>query len=215
MNNTNDLQVSFTRSPTQARGRVRREKMLQAAAELLREKDLDEITFNEVAKRAEIPIGSAYYFYDNLMDLYAALTKKLGAELLERHSEPMVADDIKQWEDIIAIACKRGKEFYDKHPEARQLMIGGKTPPELKRSDRDNDISIVTVLNNHLSHHFELPNIPNVQDILFYTVEIVDLFLCLSMLRHNCVTQEMVEEGCRAGVSYLRTYLPSVLPKAN
>ena len=70
------------RSPgTQARGRERREKMLRAATELLSEKELSEISFNDVAALAGIPKGSAYHFYANVMELYAELTEQLGADV--------------------------------------------------------------------------------------------------------------------------------------
>lgn len=214
MNDTNEITVVSRRSATQARGRARREKLLQTAAELLGEKELEEITFNEVAQRAEIPKGSAYHFYANVMDLYSALTEQIGADLLECLAAPLGDREIKRWEDVIAALCKRTEEFYGERPEARQLLIGGKTPPQYKRTDRDNDLRIGGVVKTHLAQHFKLPSIPNELDVLFYAVEIIDLLYCLSMIRHNCITEEMGEEAIRAGVAYLRTYLPEILPRA-
>jgi len=213
MNDTNEITVVSRRSATQARGRARREKLLQTAAELLGEKELEEITFNEVAQRAEIPKGSAYHFYANVMDLYSALTEQIGADLLATLSAPIDSDQVKRWEDVLAELCRRTEQFYDQRPDARQLLIGGKTPPQYKSTDRENDRRIGALLKHQLSQHFKLPSIPNELDVLYYAVSIIDLIYCLSMIRHNHITEEMGEEAVRAGVAYLRTYLPEILPR--
>lgn len=209
-----EITVVSRRPVTQARGRARREKLLQAAAELLAEKDLDEITFNDVAKHAGIPKGSAYHFYANVMDLYSALTAEIGAELYAYLSDDPEEGPIRNWEDVIVAMCRRAEDFYLDRPAARQLFLGGKTPPQYKRSDRENDKRIGLMLKSKLEKHFELPKIPKELDVFFHTMEIVDLMYCLSVIRHERITEEMGEEAIRAGVAYLRTYLPEILPKA-
>ncbi len=64
-----------------------------------------------------------------------------------------------------------------------------------------------------IKQHFELPDIPRVAEIFYYSVEIVDLFLMLSMLQHDRITKEMANEGKLAAHAYLRAYLPSKLPR--
>jgi AcrR family transcriptional regulator len=197
---------------TQARGRERREKMLRAATELLSEKELSEISFNDVAALAGIPKGSAYHFYANVMELYAALTEQLGAELFECLSPAIPKRQVSCWEDVIKVLCKRVEQYYAQRPGARKLLVGGETPPQFKRSDRDNDRRLGALIKSHLAAHFQLPVIPNDLDVFFYAVEIVDLFYCLSMIRHNRITEAMGEEAILAGIAYLRSYLPAILP---
>lgn len=212
MKNSN-ISPSSHRSFTQARGRARRAQLLQAAAGLLRKKELEEISFNEIAQHAKIPKGSAYHFYTNVMDLYAALTEQFGADLIAHLSPTIKIKKAECWKDIFAASCRRVEEFYDHRPDARQLLIGGKTPPQLKRSDRENDRRIGAVLKGHFEKYFELPSLPNEPDVFFYAVEIVDLMYCLSMIRHNRITEEMGQEAIRAGVAYLSLYLPDILPR--
>ncbi len=210
----NDLNTVISQRPaTQARGRARRERLLKAAAEVLAEKDLDDITFNEVAQRARIPKGSAYHFYANVMELYSALTDKIGDDLIEYLQPPYPGQEVKIWEDIVRMICKRAEQFYRERPDARELLIGGKTPPQYKRSDRENDRLIGAELKKMFEMYYVLPSIPNELDVFFYTIEIIDLFYCLSMIRHNEVTEEMGEEAILAATSYLRNYLPVVLPR--
>lgn len=214
MDDSNRVTVVSRQPGTQARGRARREKMLRAATELLAKKELSEISFNEVAALAGIPKGSAYHFYANVMDLYAALTEQLGAELLECLSPAIPGQQVSCWEDVIRVLCKRAEQYYEQRPEARKLLIGGETPPQFKRSDRENDRRVGALIKGHLAAHFQLPSIPNDLDVFFYAVEIVDLFYCLSMIRHNRVTEQMGEEAILAGTAYLRSYLPAILPSA-
>lgn len=213
MSKTNSTTVVSQRPTTQARGRARRERLLQAAAELLSEKEIDEITFNEVSQRAGIPNGSAYHFYANVMEIYSALTEKIGTDLFNYLQPPHPPEAVNNWEDVIRLSCRRAERFYAERPEARQLLIGGKTPPQYKRSDRENDRLLGQQIKTQIAAHFHLPSIPNELDVFFYSVEIIDLFYCLSMIRHKEITPEMGDEACLAGVAYLRTYLPAVLPR--
>jgi AcrR family transcriptional regulator len=199
------------RSGTQARGRARRDLLLNAAAELLAEKELEEITFNEVAQHAGVPKGSAYHFYANISDVYSALTKRIGEELLECLAQPLEGHSLKRWEDAIEVFCDRAVTFYAERPDARQLLIGGKTPPQYKRTDRENDRRIGELMLNYLDLFFDVPKMPNREDILFFTVEIIDLMYCLSMIHHNHITPSMAAEAKRAGIAYLRSYLPAEL----
>jgi hypothetical protein len=63
-----------------------------------------------------------------------------------------------------------------------------------------------------ISRHFELKNFKNSREVFFYAVEIVDLMMSLSVIRHGVITRKMLNEAQTAGRSYLREYLPDVLP---
>jgi AcrR family transcriptional regulator len=69
---------SSSSSPTagvrrQARGRARMESILDAAEQLIAEVGYDEMSTNEVARRAGISPGSLYQFFGNKADLLAGL----------------------------------------------------------------------------------------------------------------------------------------------
>lgn len=198
---------------TQARGRARRESLLNSAAALLIEKDLEDITFLDIAEHANIPKGSAYHFYANIMDLYSALTARIGEDLYNCLAQPITDQSISHWHDVCNNMIDRSVAFYEASPAARQLLIGGKTPPQFKRADRDNDRRLGALLKQHLETYFVLPQIPNELDVFFYAVEIIDLMFVLSMLRENDITEAMTAEAKRAARAYLETYLPRELPR--
>jgi AcrR family transcriptional regulator len=62
-------------TPLQARGKERVRVILAAALDLFKEKGLEETTTNDIAQRAQIPIGSLYRYYPNKDAIVVALTE--------------------------------------------------------------------------------------------------------------------------------------------
>ena len=197
-----------------ARGIERRRRLLDAARSVLAERDLDQISLGDVAARANVPKGSAYHFYDDIQDLYAALLVSLQEELIEVLSQPL-RGRFRRWQDVVTSLTKRGAAFYMGNPAARQLQIGPKTPPVLKLHDRRSDIAIAKLYEEHIASVFELPPIANRSRLFYRAVEIADLMFCLSMLEHGSVTKDMCREADRAASAYLSSYLPAALPYRN
>jgi AcrR family transcriptional regulator len=189
------------------RGKQRREALLRAAYDLLCERPLEEITFIDIADKAEIPEGSAYHFFANRFDIFSALARKLSDLFIEAHRRPVPASRRKHWKALAEYFVDVGVKVYTDNPPARQLLIGGKTPPEVKQADRLNDRSISIVMHEVFSHYFELPDTSEMRDAFYYFIEITDLVLTLSMIEHGTITAAMVREAKRAGTGYLSTYL--------
>lgn len=61
--------------PSQARGKERVRQILAAALELFKERGLDEVTTNDIADRARVPIGSLYRYFPNKDSILVALTE--------------------------------------------------------------------------------------------------------------------------------------------
>jgi AcrR family transcriptional regulator len=79
----------------QARGRARIESILDAAEQLVAEVGYDEMSTNEVARRAGISPGSLYQFFRNKADLLAALLDRYTAQfdgMWDERIAPVAAD---------------------------------------------------------------------------------------------------------------------------
>lgn len=61
--------------PLQARGKERVRVILAAALDLFKERGLEEVTTNDIAAQAKIPIGSLYRYYPNKDAIIVALTE--------------------------------------------------------------------------------------------------------------------------------------------
>lgn len=200
------------KSSLRVRGIERRQKLMASARELLETRELDALSLGDVAARADVPKGSAYHFYADIKDLYSALLAQIEEEMLVEHREP-ITGAVRSWQDIIRIMIERGARYFEKDAAARQLLIGPKTPPELKMQDRRSDHALAKVFEEQVAALFELPEIDNRSVIFFRALEIVDLMFCLSMIEHKSITPEMNREAIRAAIAYLESYFPKKIPK--
>ncbi len=203
--------IAATRSPTQARGRLRRQILLAAARELLETHDLDALSLADVAAHAGVPKASAYHFYANVHQLYGDLSRVIAVELREDQFQP-IETAVAGWQDVMAAAIERGAAFFNASTAARQLILGPKSPPEIKRSDRQADYELARSIQAQIGLRFILPELPGRDDLFFRAVEIADLMFCLSVLDHDRITDAMLDEARKAAVAYLGLYLPSILP---
>jgi AcrR family transcriptional regulator len=197
-----------------ARGIERRAILLESARALLAERELDEVSLGDVAAQAGVPKSSAYHFYADIQDLFAALLVLMQGELIRVLSQPL-RGRFRMWPDVVTALTNRGAAFYMANPAARQLQIGPKTPPALKLHDRHSDIAIARLHEEHIASIFELPPIANRSHLFYRAVEIADLMFCLSMLEHGSLTKDMCREAGRAASAYLAIYLPATLPYRN
>lgn len=69
--------------PSQARGQERVRLILIAALDLFKERGFEEVTTNDIAERAEIPIGSLYRYYPNKEAIIVALTELYAEDVGE------------------------------------------------------------------------------------------------------------------------------------
>ena len=148
------------------------------------------------------------------MDLYVHLIAVLGEEMLADVRRPLRGRPPAAWTDVVAALVRRGARYFDRHRDARQLLISPKTPPQLKLRDRQSDRRIANLFEAQIESRFVLPARPDRTAIFFRAVEIADLMFSLSMLEHGSITPAMTEEAVCAVNGYLCSHFPRVLPPA-
>ena len=187
-----------------AKGRQRREQLIDAAASLLERHTPDALSLKDIAARAGIPVGSAYHFFSNANDVFAALAQRFGDTLFEVLEAPY-PDQADSWQTVLGVAIERAAQLYRGHPAYQQLILGGKAPPDIKLADRVHDQQIGHLLLRVVPGHEDMPE--GAVDRFFFATEIVDLMFTLSVMRHGTMTEEMVNEAKLACVGYLGEYL--------
>ena len=198
----------------QTRGVLRREALVNAAITLLSENNPQEISFKQIANLAQVPEGSAYHFYANKYDLFVDVAKKMSHLFREKQSQA-IKRNVETWHDVMDALTDRGAEIYRQNPVAQELLIGSKTPPEIKQLDRENDREIAKIMIDRFSEKFQLPEFDDFENVMFWVIELTDLMFGLSVREHGFIHDRYVEEAKRVARGYLSTYLPPVLPLAN
>lgn len=193
-------------------GKYRREALLRAAYDLLCEHALEDITFLDIAGKAEIPEGSAYHFFANRYDVFMALSDELNMGFVELVTGPVPARYRRTWQDLVRYQLTRVARLYNDTPPARKLLIGGTTPPVFQQQERIRERMAGQVSFEVYAGYFEMPELPNPRDIFFYYVELTHVLFSLSVIEHDRITKPMLDEAVRAGIAYLGTYLPDTLP---
>jgi AcrR family transcriptional regulator len=92
-------------TPSQARGKERVRMILVAALELFQQYGLEEVTTNDIAAQAKIPIGSLYRYYPNKDAIIVALTQLYTDDLAK------IFDDISKhpflphlsWDEVLLL----------------------------------------------------------------------------------------------------------------
>jgi len=207
MSNRQKIGLRKAPSATRKRGRERRKLLLKAAYDLLCVRPVEDISFRDIADEAGVPEGSAYHFFANRFDVFSALAEELSDQFIEAHRRKVPPSRRKSWQALAEHLVDVGAKVYAANPPARQLLIGGKTPPEVKQADRLNDRAVGHVMYDVFGEHFELPETEEMRKAFYYFIEITDLIFTLSVIEHGEITAEMLAEAKRAGIGYLGTYL--------
>ena len=205
---SNRQKIGLRKQPvvTRAPGRKRRKALLDATYDLLCEKDIEDVSFRDIARRAKVPEGSAYHFFANRFDVFSALGKTLSDQFAKAHEKPVHASKRRTWQQLAGHLVDVGAAVYASNPPARQLLIGGKTPPEVKQADRINDRAVGDAMHRSFSRYFAIPDTVEMRNAFYYFIEITDLIFTLSIIEFGEITPAMLAEAKRAGVAYLVTY---------
>lgn len=194
------------------RGKHRREALLRAAYDLLCEHPLEEITFLDIAERADVPEGSAYHFFANRYDVFMALSDELNLLFVDLVWQPIPPRHRRSWQAMVRFQLDRVATLYNETPPARKLLIGGTTPPVFQEQERIRERRAGLVTYEVFNTYFELPEIPRPRDVFFYYIELTHVMFSLSVVRHDRIVKSMLDEATRVGIAYLGLYLPETLP---
>ncbi|GAA2265745.1 TetR family transcriptional regulator [Nonomuraea roseoviolacea subsp. roseoviolacea] len=95
---------TLRRRPAQRRSLERVERMLDECAVLLDEVGYEALTTKEVARRAEVPIGTFYQFFPDKQGLVRALARRNLDAFLRRITERLPQATLDHWTDLIDLA---------------------------------------------------------------------------------------------------------------
>jgi AcrR family transcriptional regulator len=197
---------------TQRRGDQRRERLLEAAGDLVQRRPLAEVTYAAICARAGVPPSSAYHFYPDLDAVFRALLETGRAGFDAALTRPLRPADRRCWQAVVECLVGRAARYNRSHPVAARLAIGGEAPPQLKRLDRDADRVRAGLALEVLESLFVVPRIRHKQQVAFVATEIVDAVFTTSMIEEGRLTSAYVTLAKHAAVGFLARYFGPSLP---
>ena len=140
--------ASLRTMPTQARGKDKLARMLDAADRIVASEGADAITTTRIATEAGISIGSVYRYLPHRGAIIEALAQHyLG--LLEDQLESLIAGlESGSWGqvDLVGDAIDAFAEFYRAHPGFRALWFGRHLTAQTQELDRAHKLRMATRL---------------------------------------------------------------------
>jgi len=197
---------------TQRRGDQRRERLLRAARELIARLPLGAVTYAGVCARAGVPASSAHHFYPDLDAVFRALLEANRAALDAALMRPLRARDTRSWQAIVGCLVDRAARFHRAHPVGAKLAIGGATPPQIKRLDRDADRERAGFALRVVEERFVVPRFADKERVAYVATELVDAVFTASMLEAGRLTPAYIRLAKLAATGLLVRYLGESLP---
>lgn len=216
---TNVSGVTLRRRPAQRRSLERVERMLDECARLLDEAGYEALTTKEVARRAEVPIGTFYQFFPDKQGLVRALAVRNLEAFLDRVTARLAAVRLSDWTEMVDLAIdefvvmKRSTPGFAVIDFGEVLLVPG--GPAVRGSERtldamlENNVVVAERLRTITIELLGAPAGPELDRALIVAVEAADAVLKLAFRTRPEGDPELIEE-CKLLV---RRYLSGHLPR--
>lgn len=122
--NASDL-LATAKAPVQARARQRFERILEEAECLLKEAGLSGFSIPILAERLGYTRGSVYAYFPTPSAIYSELVMRYLATMESLYRDQAAKLRDLTWREAIALVVAQAVSFYNRHPVACMLILGG------------------------------------------------------------------------------------------
>lgn len=201
------------RPQRQARGRLRIEKILDAADQVIQRQDGADLSLQDVAQAADLPPASLYHYFSTSQALLVELARRYHAAFEVMAARRIDHDRLTHWSDLCAYHADLSLRFYNEHPVAMRLFLGPESGWEIRAADLATNRRIGSIYYRKLIQHFVVAESPVLEDAFAVSVTIADAIWALSFARSGSVEPDMATEAMRARLAYLRLYVGEFVEK--
>lgn len=205
MNQASDSQM-FPRQPLQQRAKDRFERVVEGARQLLLEQGLSGFSIPELATRLGYSRATIYNFFPTPYTIFNELTRRYLTELeqlLIRSSEELQK---RPWKEGAQRMAAFAAGFYNEHPVARILILGGPITDESYRAQE----LMIQRMGQLVQLFFQQRGIklpPAPPDVSLLAVELGFTCFRVSFFLHGGITPQYEEEAGKAMIAYLSQYV--------
>lgn len=201
-----------TRQFTQARGETRRKLLFDTALAMLRERHVEDITYQDISRQAGVPLASCYHFFPGKMELFAALIDYMGPWFVEV-SVGALKPRAEHWGELLDRTIDALADNYNGDLAFAQLFSAWKIPRSIYPAHDESYQEAAERFAKAIDRQFQRSPIDNELAVFSFAMRLIDAALVSSLELHGAVTPFHREEGKRAARSYLANFLPQVLPR--
>jgi AcrR family transcriptional regulator len=199
------------RRPAQRRSHLRVTALLDAADRLLQDRDINDIGLYDVAHMAKVPPTSAYHFFPTKESVFLALAQRYLHTLHAVLQEQLDLETIEHWQDVVSVRYYRVVDYFNASLPARKLFIGMAVGSDVKKLDFEDMDNLVVWTYRSMDAIFEMPFIRDPAFKFTVLFGIHDGVWASSYAKHGYITPAFAQEGLRAGLAYLSTFLPQTI----
>ncbi|MFG1945141.1 TetR/AcrR family transcriptional regulator [Nonomuraea sp. NPDC048826] len=209
---------TLRRRPAQRRSLERVERMLDECAHLLDEIGYEALTTKEVARRAEVPIGTFYQFFPDKHGLVKALALRNLEAFLGRVTERLTGADLGHWTDLVDLAIDEFVAMKRATPGFAVVDFGEilRAPggPAIEGTNRmldaalENNAIVADRLRAITVDLLDAPAGPALDRAILVAVEAADAVLKLAFRVDPEGDPDLVDECKRLVRGYLSAHLP-------
>ena len=191
------------------------ERILAATEELLEAANLEDISFNDIARRADISPSSINYFFPTMAALRIELTKKYVRQsskgVIEAHRMSARMRN-PSWQDWLRIIAKQAQQVFNDNRPMSEGVLGPVLHRESRRAQIEDNKRIARVMIESFTQVFVMPDVPTLEHEFAMMLEMFDALWSSAYIAHGRIDDLTLEETVRIGIAHLRTVLPEVLP---
>ncbi|MBO3746260.1 TetR family transcriptional regulator [Streptosporangiaceae bacterium NEAU-GS5] len=214
---TNVAGGTLRRRPAQRRSLERVERMLDECAVLLDEVGYEGLTTKEVARRAEVPIGTFYQFFPDKQGLVRALAMRNLEAFLARLSGSLATAELPDLAHAADLAIDEFVLMKRTTPgfgivDFGEILTspGGPAVPDTRRvldEALENNVVVADRLRDLIGPLLRVPGDESLARAFVVAVEAADAILKLAFRSHPDGDPELIAECKRLVRSYLTSYI--------
>lgn len=204
---------SGPRAPSRERGIARYQTLLEATEDLLSNHNPDDVGLYQIAERAGVPPPSVYHFFPTKEAAFGAVAERFTERLIEVHRQPIPANQLQTWADLLRIDVDRARDCYNASVPALKIFYGGYGGVNTKNIDELVARKISTRTYDRLDFLFHMPALDRAAEIFELRLAILDAVWSVSVRRHGTITDQYHRDAYEACVAFSRLYLPTYLER--
>ncbi|MDG4886811.1 hypothetical protein [Mesorhizobium sp. WSM4887] len=208
------------RQPTQTRSLERYEKIIQAIEELLKISNIEDISFYDVARQADISPASVNYHFPTTAALRIVLTERYMRSASEKLFEvirEMVALRNDKWQYWLLKMGQAAVDYYNQNRHISEVILGPTSHRAASFATIGENERIARIVLEGLKRVFILPEIPDLPKKIMIAIEVADALWSRAYMANGHIDDHILQEAVHIQILYLRSILPeclSLLPEA-